>query len=122
MVGERRGREGREMPLLGGLTLLALCVRLPGLSASFYGDEGFSVLRDSSSLLTPTEDRFRPVFFSLLYLWKKLGCHGEAGLRALPLLFGVLQIPVAFRLGALLGGLESGVAVGGLAAPHPTIR
>src|SRR5260370_15432126 len=116
MVGERRGREGREMPLLGGLTLLALCVRLPGLSASLYGDEGFSVLRDSSSLLTPTEDRFRPVFFSLLYLWKKLGCHGEAGLRALPLLFGVLQIPVALRLGALLGGLEAG-GVFGVPAP-----
>src|SRR5260370_4056662 len=121
MFANLPARERREMPLLVGLTLLALCVRLPGLSASFYGDEGFSVLRDSSSLLTPTEDRFRPVFFSLLYLWKKLGFHGEAGLRSLPLLFGVLQVPVAFRLGALLGGLEAGVVFGVLVAFNPML-
>jgi mannosyltransferase len=114
-------RKRAQMPLLVGLTLLAACVRLPGLSASFYGDEGFSLLRDSSELLTPTEDRFRPLFFSLLYLWKQLGFHGEAGLRALPMLFGVLQIPVGLRLGALLGGMEAGVVFSLLLALNPML-
>ena len=110
-----------ETPILVVLTVLAVCVRLPGLSSSFYGDEGFSVLRDSNALLTPTEDRFRPVFFSLLYLWKAVGFHGEAGLRALPMLFGVMQVPVALRLGAMLGGLEAGIVFSALIAFNPML-
>lgn len=110
-----------ETPLLFGLTALALAVRLPGLSDSFYGDEGFSLLRDSNQLLTPTEDRFRPLFFSLLYLWRKIGFHGEVGLRSLPLLFGILQVPVAFRLGRLLGGLRAAVVFAGLVALNPML-
>jgi hypothetical protein len=108
-----------ETLVLVVLVVLAVCLRLPGLSASFYGDEAYSVLRDSNQLLTPTEDSFRPVFFSCLYLWKQLGFHGEAGLRTLPLLFGVLQIPVAFRLGLLLSGLELATVFGTLIAVNP---
>jgi len=87
------------------LTLgLGLVLRLPGLGDSFYGDEVFSLLRDSGRMITDTEDRFRPLFFSFLYLWKQLGFHGETGLRMLPLLFGLLQIPVAYVIGKRLAG------------------
>ncbi len=55
------------------ITAAALCARVPLLDYSFYGDEGFSLLRDSSQLLTSTEDRFRPLFFSLLYIWRQIG-------------------------------------------------
>ncbi len=110
-----------EMLVLGGLVALAACLRLPGLSSSFYGDEGFSLLRDSNYLITPTEDRFRPLFFSVLYLWKQLGFHDEVGLRALPLVFGVLQVPVAFRLGRLMGGFEAGAVFAGLIAVNPLL-
>ncbi len=79
------------------------------------------MLRDSNQLITPTEDRFRPVFFSFLYLWKQLGFHGEAGLRLLPLLFGVLQVPVAFRVGLLLAGFEAGAVFGALVAVNPML-
>jgi len=103
------------------LTLLAVAVRLPGLSASFYGDEGFSLLRDSDAWITPTEDRFRPIFFTLLHLWKVLGFHGEAGLRLLPLLFGVLQVPLAFGLARRLGGSSAGAVVGVLMALNPML-
>jgi hypothetical protein len=104
-----------------GLVIVGLLVRLPQLGASFYGDEAFSLFRDSEQLLTPTEDRFRFVFFSLLYVWKQLGFHGEVGLRLLPLLFGVLQIPVAFRLGALLSGPAGARALGVLIALNPLL-
>jgi hypothetical protein len=114
-------RKSAEVPVLAGLVAVAVCLRLPGLSASFYGDESFSLLRDSNQLITPTEDRFRPIFFSLLYLWKQLGFHGEAGLRALPALFGVLQVPVAFRLGLLMGGFEVATGFGALVAVNPML-
>jgi hypothetical protein len=110
-----------ELPVVVALTLLAALLRWPGLSASFYGDEGFSLFRDSNALFTPTEDRFRFVFFTLLYLWKQIGFHGEVGLRLLPYLFGVLQVPVAFRLGRALGGLETAGIFAGLVAVNPLL-
>lgn len=94
----------KELAVLGSVSVVGLLLRLPCLGASFYGDEGFSLLRDSNTWLTPTDDRFRPVFFTLLFLWKHLGFHGEVGLRSLPLIFGVLQIPVGYALGRRLAG------------------
>jgi hypothetical protein len=114
-------RPTRETLALAAVVLLGLLVRLPGLGASFYGDEVFSVLRDSEALITPTEDRFRPVFFSLLFVWKRLGFHGETGLRALPLLFGILQIPVAFEVGKLLSNARAGLVFAALVALNPLL-
>jgi uncharacterized membrane protein len=86
------------------LTVLALVLRLPNLGYSFYGDEGFSLLRDSDHFLTPTEDRFRPVFFTLLFLWRTIGFDGEIGLRLLPLILGILAVPIAWVIGHRLAG------------------
>ncbi|HEX3850735.1 MAG TPA: glycosyltransferase family 39 protein, partial [Polyangiaceae bacterium] len=107
--------------LLLALIALALAARLPGIAASFYGDEGFSLLRDSKQLLTPTEDRFRPLYFSLLYLWRTLGFHGEFALRSLSLLFGVLQIPVGYKLAERLGGARAGLVFALLLALDPML-
>ena len=93
----------REIWFLALALGLGLVLRIPGLGDSFYGDEEFSLLRDSAKLVTDTEDRFRPLFFSLLFLWKQLGFQGEIGLRLLPLLFGLLQIPAAYFIGKRLG-------------------
>ena len=90
--------------ILLAIVAAALALRLPHLGYSFYGDEMFSLLRDSGTFLTRSEDRFRPVFFSLLYLWRQLGFHGEIGLRILPLIFGLAQIPLAYHIGRRLGG------------------
>lgn len=115
------GATRRQALCLSALVLCGLAVRLPQLDASFYGDEAFSLFRDSEQLLTSTEDRFRPIFFSLLYLWKQLGFHGEVGLRLLPLLFGVLQIPVAFLLGRSLAGKNAGFGLAALVAFNPLL-
>ncbi len=101
------------------LMILALCLRLPNLGYSFYGDEGFSLLRDSNHFITQTEDRFRPVFFSLLFLWRTIGFDGEVGLRLLPLIFGVLSIPLAWICGNKLGGRNVALGLSLLLATSP---
>lgn len=103
------------------ITAAGLCLRVPLLDYSFYGDEGFSLLRDSSKLITDTEDRFRPLFFSLLYVWRQLGFAGEIGLRLLPLLFGILQIPLAFLVGRKLRDGSLGIALAVLVACSPML-
>jgi uncharacterized membrane protein len=103
------------------LLAVGLLLRLPGLGDSFYGDEGFSVLRDSERLLTNSEDRFRPIFFSILYLWRQLGFHGEVGLRLLPLIFGIAQIPLVLVVGRRLGGERLALAWGALVATSPLL-
>jgi len=111
----------REFAGLAAISVVALLLRLPGLGASFYGDEGFSLLRDTNAWLTPTDDRFRPVYFTLLYLWKQIGFHGEVGLRSLSLLFGVLQIPVGYALGRRLAGRRFAVAIALLLCVDPIL-
>jgi hypothetical protein len=105
--------------LLGIIIFSALALRLPGLNYSFYGDEWFSVVRDSKQLITESEDRFRPLFFSLLYLWKQIGFSGEVGLRLLPLIFGLLQVPLAYAVGRDLRNRNYGLLFAGLIAVSP---
>jgi 4-amino-4-deoxy-L-arabinose transferase-like glycosyltransferase len=107
--------------ILLAVVVAALALRLPHLGYSFYGDEMFSLLRDSGTFLTRSEDRFRPVFFSLLYLWRQLGFHGEIGLRMLPLIFGLAQIPLAYHIGRRLGGEPLARAFAVLMAVSPML-
>jgi hypothetical protein len=111
----------KEVAGVAAVSVVALLLRLPGLGASFYGDEGFSLLRDSNAWLTPTDDRFRPLYFTLLFLWKQLGFHDEVGLRSLSLLFGVLQIPVGYALGRRLAGRRFAVALALLLCADPIL-
>jgi uncharacterized membrane protein len=111
----------KPLYLMLAIVALGLALRLPGIGYSFYGDEQFSLLRDSKELITTTEDRFRPVFFTLLYLWRQIGFSGEVGLRLLPVIFGLLQIPVAFNIGSRLGGRKLAVAFSVLIAASPML-
>ncbi|MCB9357806.1 MAG: glycosyltransferase family 39 protein [Calditrichaeota bacterium] len=103
------------------ITAVALCLRVPLLDYSFYGDEGFSVLRDSFKLITDTEDRFRPLFFSFLYIWRQMGFEGELGLRLLPLMFGVIQVPLAFLVGRKLRDDRLGIILSVLICMSPML-
>jgi uncharacterized membrane protein len=103
------------------VVVFGIALRLPGITFSFYGDEAFSLFRDSSQLITDSEDRFRPVFFTLLYLWRQLGFTGEFGLRLLPLIFGVAQIPLAFLVGRKLSGERLAITFALLLAVNPLL-
>ncbi|MCB1059923.1 MAG: glycosyltransferase family 39 protein [Calditrichaeota bacterium] len=107
--------------VIWAVTIVALLLRLPLLNYSFYGDEGFSVIRDSLKLVTDTEDRFRPLFFSLLYIWRQLGFDGEAGLRLLPLIFGIAQVPLAYLVGKKLRDGQLGLLLAVLVAASPML-
>ncbi|MBK6766596.1 MAG: glycosyltransferase family 39 protein [bacterium] len=102
------------------ITAAGLCLRVPLLDYSFYGDEGFSLLRDSASLITNTEDRFRPLFFSLLYM-AAVGLHGRDWAAAASLLFGAAQIPLAFLVGRKLRDDTLGVVLAVLVAVSPML-
>jgi hypothetical protein len=112
---------GSDRSRIAVLVALGVVLRLPTLGSSFSGDEAFSLLRDSNTILLDTDDRYRPLFFSLLYLWKKLGFSGEVGLRLLPLGFGVLQIPLAYWVGFRSGGRQLAFVVSLLVAANPML-
>src|SRR4051794_41415640 len=38
-----------------------------------------------------------PLYYALAWLWEKVFGHGEAGLRSLSAVFGILTVPVAWR-------------------------
>ncbi|MBM3324233.1 MAG: hypothetical protein FJY66_01045 [Calditrichaeota bacterium] len=99
--------------------LLALLLRLPNLGDSFYGDEEFTLLRDSDHFLTRSDDCHRPVFFTLLFLWRTIGFDGEVGLRMLPLLFGLLSVVLAWAVGQHLGGRSFALGFSLLLATSP---
>lgn len=101
------------------LILLAFLLRLPNLGYSFYGDEEFSLLRDSDYFWTHSDDCHRPVFFTLLFLWRTIGFDGEIGLRLLPLIFGLLSVPLVWAVGHRLGGRSFALGFGLLLATSP---
>jgi 4-amino-4-deoxy-L-arabinose transferase-like glycosyltransferase len=118
--GHEPTRSDEPLRLLA-VVMVAIVSRLPGLGASFYGDEAFSLLRDSNAWFPTSQDRFRPLYFSLLFGWKQLGFHGEVGLRSLSLLFGLMQVPVAYALGRRLGGRHRGALFALLVTVDPIL-
>lgn len=112
---------GAQRTRLGLLVALGVALRLPTLGVSFSGDEAFSLLRDSNTILLDTDDRYRPLFFSLLYLWKQLGFAGEVGLRLLPFTFGVLQVPLAYWVGLRSGERTFALVLALLVAANPLL-
>jgi len=83
-----------------GLTLLALAVRLIGLtSRTLWLDEAFSAWFSAQSFhylwtVLPTYEAHPPFYYSLLKLWRGIFGGDALALRAISVLFGVLTIPV----------------------------
>ena len=89
--------------LLMLLTLLALGLRLYQIDAqSLWYDEGFSVYLARMDLAEITArtaaDIQPPLYYYLLHGWIQLLGDGEAALRGLSLLFGVLTVPLVYAV------------------------
>ncbi len=119
---ERRLR----LPLLG-LVLLAAALRFPTLGLqSYWSDEAATVdvLRHPfGELLGAVRDQEStpPLYYLLAWGWTQVLGDGEAALRALSALFGVLTVPVAAAIGARLGGVRAGLGAAALVATSPLL-
>jgi mannosyltransferase len=109
------------------LTILAAVVRFVGLShQSYWFDEAdtVSILHTSlGGLLTrvPRWETTPPFYFVLAWLWSHLFGYGEAGLRSLSALAGVLTVPVGYATGRQFFSRRVGVIVAALIACNPLL-
>jgi hypothetical protein len=100
-----RGPELTPVIIVAGLTLLALFLRAWRVGNwSFEGDEVFT-LRDS---LNPKFINPRPlIYFLNFYVIRPLMPLDEFGLRLLPVIFGVLAVPVLYLVARQLVGARA---------------
>lgn len=110
---------------MGGLTLLALVLRLPGLGQSFSFDEAYGVsnlldrpLGDMLSAL-PRSESSPPLHYLAAWAWGNVFGLGEVGVRSLSLLAGAATVPVAYLAGREVSGVRAGLVAAALAAVSP---
>lgn len=124
-MGEGRAvwRGGRA---LAAIVLLGAALRACGLGAeSLWSDEGFTWWWSQQPVagLWGAPGRLEtnpPLYYTLQHLWLAFG-DSEAALRAPPALLGVAAIPLAYAIGAALGGRRAGLLTALLlatSAPH----
>jgi mannosyltransferase len=108
----------------GFLTLLALAVRIPGLSQSLFGDELFTYdtaavgsLHDLVHAVRTTEVS-PPLYFFVAWLARRIGDE-QVWLRLPSLVCGVALIPVVFAVGRRLVGSTAALVGAGLATLSP---
>lgn len=109
---------------LGVAILVAVALRFPTLSGqSYWRDEASTALELNGSLghaLASVRDLegMPPTYFVLAWLWTRLFGLGEAGLRSLSAVFGVMTVPVAWALARELRASAAPLAAG-LTATSP---
>ena len=119
---------------LAALTLLAALLRFWRLShQGFWFDEGNTALLVHRSLgrmlkLIPQSESTPPLYYCVAWVWARLFGFGEAGLRSLSALAGVLTVPLAYLSATRLlpGGdgcpsRRSGLIVAALTACSPLL-
>lgn len=109
--GFRCGFKGRawasNSALLGCIVLLAFALRLYRLGAqSIWYDEGVSIHLAQKSLAALTAhtagDIHPPFYYYLLHFWIKAVGSSEFAVAFLSLAFGLLLVPLAYRIGQYL--------------------
>ncbi len=108
----------------GVLTLVALAVRIPGLSQSLFGDELFTYdtaavgsLHDLVHAVRTTEVS-PPLYFFVVWLARRVG-DAQLWLRLPSLLCGVALIPVVYAVGRRLVGSTAALVGAGFATLSP---
>lgn len=108
---------------LAAILVLAAVLRFATLrTQSIWFDEAATwdlVRRPLGAMLRqiPKGESNPPLFYVLEWAWTRAFGDGEAGLRSLPALAGLLTVPVAYAIGCRAGGGRSGAATRvGLAA------
>jgi mannosyltransferase len=137
-TGARRARLGREgvwrravadrtVPAVAGLTALAAVLRFYRLAhQGFWFDEGSTALLVHFSPgnmlgLIPQSESTPPLYYMVAWVWARVFGFGEAGLRSLSALAGVMVVPVAYGIGDKLCTRRVGVVLAALTACSPLL-
>lgn len=119
-MGGIRHREG----LLLGLILMAFALRLYRIAVqSWWWDEGYSTYLARHGILTAIRmtavDIHPPLYYILLSLWGSLAGYTEFTSRFLSTIFGLLLLPLLYRVGRRGVGPAVGLLAAGLAVLAP---
>jgi len=112
-------------PAVLGLTLLAALLRFYGIGhQGYWFDEGNTVLLIHLSPgkmfgLLPQTESTPPLYYCVAWVWARIFGFGEAGLRSLSALIGVLVVPVSYLLAAKLVSRRAGLIAAALTACNP---
>jgi uncharacterized membrane protein len=115
----------RTNAVLVAVTALAVVARFATLDAqSFWYDEALTHDLVTGSFGHMLDGVFGheaqpPLYFVLAWLWTRIAGTGEIGLRSFSALVGTLTIPVAYAIGARLGGRTAGLIAAALVAFNP---
>jgi len=108
---------------VAALCLLALVLRLPGLTESLWYDELWStrvILGSVGDFLRlALSDVHPPLYGAIAFLWTRLFGDSELAIRALPMLAGIATIALMPALGAVLATRGAGWVAGVLLALSP---
>jgi len=106
---------------------LGAVLRFARLGAQgFWFDEGNTALLVHMSPgrmlgLIPQSESTPPLYYCVAWMWARVFGFGEAGLRSLSAVAGVMAIPVAYATGSKLISKRVGVIAAGLTACSPLL-
>jgi len=112
---------------VAALTLLATVMRFYRLGhQGFWFDEANTALLVHFSPgkmlgLIPQTESTPPLYYCVAWVWVRVFGYGEAGLRSLSAVCGVLFVPVVYGAGARLVSRRAGVIAAALAACSPLL-
>jgi hypothetical protein len=132
--GEPRGLAQRlqasadpAIATVAGLTVLAAVLRFVGIGhQGFWFDEANTALLVHFSPgkmigLIPQTESTPPLYYCIAWVWARVFGYGEAGLRSLSALAGVLTVPVAYGAAAKLLSRRAGLIAAALTACNPLL-
>ncbi len=116
-----------ELRAIVALTVLAAVLRFWGLGhQGFWFDEANTSLLVKFSLgkmlgLIPQTESTPPLYYCVAWIWSRVFGDGEAGLRSLSALCGVLTVPVAWAAARALVSPRAGLIACALTACNPLL-
>ncbi len=125
-AGDESARSRFTLSLVLGLTLLGFAVRLYRLGfPELRGDEAFGLLFSAQGLGGILQQTLKllephpPFDYALLHYWMGVAGSSEWAARFTSLFFGVLAVPLIFRLGSVLFSEELGLWAAAILALNP---
>ena len=116
-----------ELAAVAALTLLAAALRFARIGhQGFWFDEANTALLVHFSPgkmigLIPQTESTPPLYYCVAWAWARVFGYGEAGLRSLSALAGLLTVPVVFAAGRKLISVRAGLIAAALTASNPVL-